>query len=93
VEKSRIIVAAKFFIPTQISVLYQVAVKKLSHSSFISIYSQTCIKRSPLGPRKSDRIRQVTSFNRGDRMGKFDCSFKLIEIGFLTLQEKKRFVL
>jgi len=31
------------------------------NQSVIYIYSQTCIKRSPLGPRKSGLIRQVTS--------------------------------
>ena len=32
--------------------------------AIIYIYSQTCIKRSPLGQRKSDLIRQVTSYKR-----------------------------
>ena len=31
----------------------------------INMYSQTCIKRSPLEQRKSGLIRQVTSFKRG----------------------------
>ena len=30
----------------------------------VSMYSQICIKRSPLGPRKSGLIRQVTSLKR-----------------------------
>jgi hypothetical protein len=29
-----------------------------------SIYSQTCIKKSPLGPRKRGLIRQVTFYKR-----------------------------
>jgi hypothetical protein len=33
----------------------------LSKIEGIYIYSQTCIKRSPLGQRKIDRIGQVTS--------------------------------
>ena len=31
------------------------------YTAYKSIYSQTCIKRSPLGQRKSGLIRQVTS--------------------------------
>jgi len=32
--------------------------------AIINIYSQTCIKRSPLGQRKTGLIRQVTSKKR-----------------------------
>jgi len=31
-------------------------------------YSQTCIKRSPLGPRKSGLIKQVTSYTLFSQM-------------------------
>ena len=34
---------------------------KMTTSIIVFIYRQTCIKRSPLGQRKSDLIRQVTS--------------------------------
>ena len=54
------------------------------------IYSQTCIKRSPLGQRKSGLIRQVTSlkrfnsyeifYDRTRKMGPFNTGDCLIEV-------------
>jgi hypothetical protein len=40
-----------------------ISYSKFKHT-YIYMYSQTCIKRSPLGQRKSGLLRQVTSWKR-----------------------------
>jgi hypothetical protein len=47
------------------------------------IYSQICIKRSPLGQRKSDLIRQVTSKKR---FNSYEVSYDKTRKGDLLIQ-------
>jgi hypothetical protein len=44
---------------------YELKIKKLNtYNCIFYLYSQTCIKRSPLGQRNGDLLRQVTSSKR-----------------------------
>ena len=53
------------YVQTDVNIIISEIKKKLNYSNFITLlYSQTCIKRSPLGQRKSGLIRQVTSLKR-----------------------------
>ena len=54
-------------LPAEIKMLFCLPVDiaiPIMKSSTYYIYSQTCIKRSPLGQRNSDLLRQVTSLKR-----------------------------
>ena len=59
---------------------------EVAFQSLMYKYSQTCIKRSPLGHRKSDLIRQVTSKKRLHVYIHMNCSMTGQEKGDLLIQ-------